>query len=341
MIFGLGFCTAAVLGLLAAPLVARLAERRARLGLEQRLPMSLDEVAAARDQLAASYAVALRVAEHRAEAGSDKLASAMADAGRQLARAVAADERAAEASAKASTLAAALATAEQEAAIVQNTLLARTAELEQATTVAEDRATALLGANERVAGVEAMIADQRTLLDELGLRLAERVVPAQVEDASADDLPIQDAPSEAASVVDAPIDDPQAVATRLRQEAATLRRADTLGAAERDRLKLRVDELLLRVAELEEETGEASERAEADRREAARQAKLAASLSKKLGTRDDTIKALKRQAATVIEGRLAMPTTKAGFREAIAKLAAELVTFAEKEARDPDKAGQR
>lgn len=83
MIFAIGFLAAALMALLILPGLSRRAERLARRRVEARLPTSMAQIAAERDQLRAELAVEARKVELRAEALAGQKAQVMVEIGRR------------------------------------------------------------------------------------------------------------------------------------------------------------------------------------------------------------------------------------------------------------------
>jgi chromosome segregation ATPase len=86
MIFALGVLAAGLLMLLMLPALWARAVRLTRRRLEMTMPLSLDEVAAERDQLRAEFAVERRRLEQRHEALADMRAADLAELGRRASR---------------------------------------------------------------------------------------------------------------------------------------------------------------------------------------------------------------------------------------------------------------
>ncbi len=102
MVFAMGFLTAALLSLLVLPALSRRAERLARRRIEARLPLSLAEISAERDQLRAELAVEARKVEIRLEEARKVRAEELGELGR---RAVAIADLQADVAQKASAIA--------------------------------------------------------------------------------------------------------------------------------------------------------------------------------------------------------------------------------------------
>lgn len=292
MVFTLGLLTASLIALLALPILSRRARRSERLSLERRLPLSLGEVAAERDQIRAAHAVAIRQVERRAETADARTASAMAEAGRQSTALVMAEEgrRAAEATIaelrsdlsratlryeaaeaavatqgrqletlaaagiaaadRIATLTHAAADAEARARDAEATVGAQAIALHDLEARAERGSERLQAATGRLAAAEALVQEQRTLLAGLhGQRADEEIAQRRLS-------------AELATLE--PADEPvglRAALARLRTEQDTMRRSIAAATGERDRLRLRVDELLLQIEDLQEEAEEGEARA--------------------------------------------------------------------------------
>lgn len=277
MIFALGFLAACLLALLALPIVSGRARRDERLGLERRLPLSLAEIAAERDQLRAAHAVEIRQAEQRAEALEPRLAAAMAEAGRHSAAlAVAAEDRRA---------------GEAAIADLQSRLSHTTERLEasEARLASQDRQVETLAAagstaRDTIAGLavtaaaaearareaEAMAGAQAIAMSDLAAqadrdagRLADATARLTAVTALADERRAALAGLETgrAAMQDRPSPEPvgdegaqlHAALTRLRKEQSLMSKTVAAATGERDRLRLRVDELLLRIEDLQAE----------------------------------------------------------------------------------------
>lgn len=328
MVFTLGFLGASLIALLALPIVARRARRGERRSLERRLPLSLAEVAAERDQIRAAHAVAIRQVEQRAEALEARTAAAMAEAGRQstalviakdgrragesaiaalrsdlsrtTARAEAAEAAVATQDRTIQTLAAAESVAAERIATLARAVADAAAQARDAEATAGAQAIALHDSEARaerdndrlqaatagLAEAQALVEDQRTALAGLrGQRTDEEIAPRKPA---------------AALAVSGPPDEPvhlRATLARLRAEQDAMRKGIAAATGERDRLRLRVDELLLRIEDLQEEA------------EAAGEARTVA-------------------AAAAGPAREPPLTDAAALRLAIAALAADLVRFA-------------
>ncbi len=83
MVFTIGFLTAAMLALLILPGLSRRAERLARRRVEARLPTSVSQIAAERDQLRAELAVEARRIEIKAESIAQEHAASLLELGRR------------------------------------------------------------------------------------------------------------------------------------------------------------------------------------------------------------------------------------------------------------------
>lgn len=86
MIFALGFLTAGLLTLMFLPAIWRRALRLTQRRLEQRLPLSMNEVAAERDQLRAEFAIERRRIEQANEAMVETRAKDLAELSRRAGR---------------------------------------------------------------------------------------------------------------------------------------------------------------------------------------------------------------------------------------------------------------
>lgn len=92
MIFALGLLTMGLLMLLFLPALWRRATRLATRRLEMRMPLSMSEIVAERDQLRAEFAAERRKLEQRSERLSANLAEARADLGERSVRTVQLDD---------------------------------------------------------------------------------------------------------------------------------------------------------------------------------------------------------------------------------------------------------
>lgn len=333
MVFTLGVLTASLVAWLALPIVSRRARRSERLGLERRLPLSLAEIAAERDQIRAAHAVAIRQVEQRAEGFEAKAADAMAEAGRHSASLVVAEDlrrtseaaiaelrsdladasgraeaaeglaatqgrqlrtlAAADASAAAriATLTGDAADAEARAREAEATAGAQAVALHDIEARAAQTSASLQAATSRLAHAEALIEEQRTTLaGSRGQRADDEIAKQRVS-------------AELASAE--PADEPvrlRAALARMRMEQDTMRKSVAAATGERDRLRLRVDELLLRIEDLQEEAEAAGE------------------------ARADGARSVRPDAPAT------EPTDAAALRRAIAALAADLVRHATEQA---------
>ncbi len=284
MVFTLGLLTASLIALLALPIVSGRARRSERVSLERRLPLSLGEVAAERDQIRAAHAVAIRQVEQRAEAADARAAAAMAEAGRRSTALVIAEEgrRAAEttvgelradlsrmtgraevaeaivaaqgrqletlaaagiaAAERIATLTRAGADAEARAREAEATAGAQAIALHDIEARAERGREHLAATTARLAAAEILVEEQRTTLAGLHDQRAEAEL---AEGRVAAELASVDPADEPAGL--------RAAVARLRTEQDTMRKSIAAATGERDRLRLRVDELLLRIEDLQED----------------------------------------------------------------------------------------
>ncbi len=317
MIFAVGFLAAILLALLALPLVAQRAIRLAQQRLERRLPLSMTEIAAERDGIRAAHAVEVRQLEQRIERASAGLAAAMAETGRQATRLVTADERHRVDAGAIGELEATLAGVRQRAIEAEATAGAQTIALSDVSHLAERRAELLATAMDRLAIAESHAAQLQEARDEVSAR-----DPGLIDTAALEATPDPSAPRHDTMVSSAA---DSRVLALLRAEQAVLRNHHTTAIDERDKLRLRVDELLLQIEDLQEKVADAEDQASADRRRSSRQDRSIALLSERLSTRDAEIAEANRQAAALSGAEV---TDATALRLAVTRLAADLVRFA-------------
>lgn len=347
MLFALGFLAASLLALLALPIVSGRARRHERLSVERRLPLSLAEIAAERDQIRAVHAVALRQAEQRAEAFEPRLAAAMAEAGRHAAAlAVAAEERRAREAALAdlqASLADATGRAQAAVALVAaqgrqlSTLTA--AEAAAQGTIAHLAAEAAQ-AEARAREAEATASAQRIALNDLAAqadreaghseavtaRLAASAALVEEQRAALAGLELHTTSLQDRPPAGPPIDDGgplRAALARLRTEQSMMSKTVAAATGERDRLRLRVDQLLLQIEDLQAVADAAEDGASAGPQAGSDEA--VAILTSRLAAREAELAAAHAHQA---EPGAASSRDEASLRLAIAALAAELVRHA-------------
>lgn len=139
MIFALGFLFAGLLTLMFLPAIWRRALRLTQRRLEQRLPISMTEVAAERDQLRAQFAMERRRIEQAGEALVETRAKDLAELSRRGARIAALQREAATISGRAQALEASLTQAEQRAAHAEGVWSALEKEVRDSSALAQRR----------------------------------------------------------------------------------------------------------------------------------------------------------------------------------------------------------
>ncbi|MFN3891517.1 MAG: hypothetical protein ACK4MV_14050 [Beijerinckiaceae bacterium] len=201
MIFALGFLFAGLLTLMFLPAIWRRAIRLSQRRLEQRLPVSMAEVAAERDQLRAEFAIERRRIEQANEALVETRAKDLSELSRRGARIAALQGEVESLGARVSALSASLAEAEHRAAhaegvwsalekeVLDSTALSQrrmedSAALQRgllaASDLAETRRAELAGLGTQVEALRAERDDLRRDLAQAQLQLAEKASAAEL-----------------------------------------------------------------------------------------------------------------------------------------------------------------
>ncbi len=139
MIFALGFLFAGLLTLMFLPAIWRRALRLTQRRLEQRLPISMTEVGAERDQLRAQFAIERRRIEQAGEALVETRAKDLVELSRRGARLTALQGEVATVSARAQALEASLTEAERRAAHAEGVWSALEKEVQDSSALAHRR----------------------------------------------------------------------------------------------------------------------------------------------------------------------------------------------------------
>lgn len=168
MIFALGFLFAGLLTLMFLPAIWRRAQRLSQRRLEQRLPVSMSEVAAERDQLRAEFAIERRRIEQANEALVETRAKDLAELSRRGARIAALQGEVETTAARVRALDAALEDAERRAAHAEGVWSALEKEVMDSAALAQRR-------------MEDSVAIQRGLLAASDLAETRRVQIAGLE----------------------------------------------------------------------------------------------------------------------------------------------------------------
>ncbi|WP_131114594.1 hypothetical protein [Lichenihabitans psoromatis] len=170
MIFALGFLIASLLSLLMLPIVSRRAVRLATRRLQMLVPLSMDEIAANRDQIRAAHAVTARRLEQRIERLVGDKAKAMSEAGRFSVQLKTLNEEHARVLARAEVLQRNLEMTTLDAHEARATLGLEMQMLHDALGVGERRLAILRGIEARLAAAEALIDQQSGIIEGLEMR---------------------------------------------------------------------------------------------------------------------------------------------------------------------------
>ncbi len=170
MIFALGVLAASLLWLLAVPVLSRRALRLATERLARRLPVSMAEVNAERDQLRAAQAVEVRRLEQAQEVSAARVATLMSENGRQSARIVGLEQQEAELRARVEHLQGELSTTTLAMYEAQGTLGTQVLLLHDALGLAERRGDLLRATEARLGAAQAALDEGRATIAGLETR---------------------------------------------------------------------------------------------------------------------------------------------------------------------------
>lgn len=240
MIFALGFLTAGLLTLVFLPAIWRRAQRLSQRRLEQRLPVSMAEIAAERDQLRAEFAVEQRRIEQNNESLVQARARDLSELGRRGVRIAELSAEVGELGGRVRTLEEALGEAERRAGAAEGLLFALEKEVLDSATLAQRRMEdsvalqrGILAASDLAEGRRAQIA---------GLQMQVESLEAQMEDVRRELGHAQLQLSEKTS------------AAELFSKERDFARSDAAAASlRRDALQKEVEELNALIAEKEQE----------------------------------------------------------------------------------------
>lgn len=200
MIFALGFLSAGLLTLMFLPAIWRRALRLSQRRLEQRLPVSLEQVAAQRDQLRAEFAIERRRIEQANEALVETRANNLSELSRRGVRIAELQLEVETIGARAGALESALAQAERRAAHAEGVWGALEKEVQDSTALAQRRMEdgaaiqrGILAASDvaetrrvQIAGLETQVEALQTELDGLRRDLAQTQLQLSEKSSAAD-----------------------------------------------------------------------------------------------------------------------------------------------------------
>lgn len=279
MIFALGVLAASLLWLLALPVLSRRAGRLAMARLARRLPMSIVELNAERDQMRAVHAVEVRRLEQSGEAARQRAAALMSDNGRHVARIVDLEARVAH-----------LETENQ-----------RLTEELSATTLAMHEAQATLGTQEMMLHHTLGLAERRfDLLNATEARLADAqaladerhgIIESLEDRATSQDVRLRTALAQAAKLADE-----RAAAETAMEEAVGERnvaRANAhLATAQKNVLQTTVDALTAELGQLRSDFEQARRAAARAEKEVQRQGRTIDGLNERAMAQDNELTTL-------------------------------------------------